>query len=168
MRALGRSSARETRVYFTGGACAVLLGWRASTIDVDMALVPESDELMRALPALKMELELNVELASPADFLPALPGWEERSVFIVREGAVSFLHYDFYAQALSKIERGHVLDRADVETMLREGRVVPGTLRELHAAIEPLLYRYPAVDPASLRQSLDDALSPWERGREGP
>ena len=38
--ALGVKAKREARLYFTGGATAVLLGWRGSTIDVDILLVP--------------------------------------------------------------------------------------------------------------------------------
>lgn len=34
MRVFGAAAPVPTRVYFTGGATAVLLGWRASTIDV--------------------------------------------------------------------------------------------------------------------------------------
>ena len=39
-------------------------------------VVPETDEILRSLPKLK-ELHLNIELASPQDFIPELPGWEE-------------------------------------------------------------------------------------------
>jgi hypothetical protein len=42
MAALGREAASDTRVYFTGGATAVLLGWRASTLDADILVVPKS------------------------------------------------------------------------------------------------------------------------------
>jgi hypothetical protein len=35
MRTLGRAAQVEGRIYLTGGATAVLNGWRASTIDVD-------------------------------------------------------------------------------------------------------------------------------------
>ena len=45
MRALGTEAEASTRVYFTGGATAVRLGWRASTIDVDIKMVPETDRL---------------------------------------------------------------------------------------------------------------------------
>ena len=158
MRSLGSSAREETRVYFTGGVSAVLVGWRASTIDVDMALVPDRDDLLRALPTLKEQLEINIELASPSDFLPELPGWEERSQFIARERGASFYHYDFYAQALAKIERGHAQDRGDIEAMLEAGLVQPARLRELFDTIVPQLYRYPAVDPTSLRRALDEAL----------
>ena len=85
MRALSAAAAEPARVYFTGGATAVLLGWRPTTIDVDIRIFPESDRLYRALPSLKESLEINVELASPADFIPELPGWEERSVFVCQE-----------------------------------------------------------------------------------
>ena len=159
MRALGAEADQEARVYFTGGATAVLLGWRPTTIDADIAIVPDSDRLLRALPRLKESLRMNVELASPAHFIPELPGWEERSPFIAREGKVSFHHYDLYSQALSKIERGHAQDRQDVAVMLQRGLVEPARVRELFAAIEPKLYRYPALDPASFRRAVEEALA---------
>jgi hypothetical protein len=55
----------------------------------------------------------NIELAAPDDFIPPLPGWEEWSIFIARRGKIDFYHYDLYAQALAKIERGHARDLAD-------------------------------------------------------
>lgn len=159
MRSVGAAAREETRVYFTGGVSAVLLGWRSATIDVDLTFVPERDDLLRLLPALKDELQLNVELASPSQFVPELPDWEARSPFIAREGKVSYFHYDFYSQALAKIERGHVQDHADVRAMLDRGLVEPGRLRELFATIVASLYRYPAVDPASLSRAVDEALA---------
>jgi len=65
MRALGNAARSESRVYLTGGASAVLMGWRPSTIDVDIEIRPESNEVLRAIPRLKEELQINVELASP-------------------------------------------------------------------------------------------------------
>ncbi|MGB7208171.1 MAG: hypothetical protein WBD27_05875 [Pyrinomonadaceae bacterium] len=103
MRFFGRSARTESRVYFTGGVTAVLLGWRDTTIDVDLRFDPELDEMFRSIPLIKEELQLNVELAAPSDFIPPLPGWETRCRFIDREGKVSFYHYDLYSQALSKI-----------------------------------------------------------------
>ena len=149
-------------MYFTGGVSAVLMGWRATTIDIDLTFVPDRDELMRLLPALKDELEINVEMASPSHFIPELPGWEERSPFIAMDGLVSFYHYDFYSQALAKIERGHAQDRADVEAMLNSELVQPERLRELFEQIAPQLYRYPAVDPATMRRAVDETLAPRE------
>jgi len=151
MRALALEAGEETRVYFTGGATAVLQGWRSSTIDVDIRVVPDRDALFRAIPRLKEELQINIELASPDHFIPVRPGWEERSPFIAREGRVAFHHFDPYAQALAKIERGHVQDLADVRQMMGHGMINRARLLDEFEQIEPLLYRYPAVDPASFR-----------------
>lgn len=98
------------------------------------------------------------QLASPAHFIPPLPGWEERSPFIVREGTLSFHHYDFYSQCLSKIERGHPKDQLDVAAMLNSGLVEPRRLLELFEQIVPQLYRYPAIDADSFRRSVLSAL----------
>jgi hypothetical protein len=158
MRALGRGADTPARVYLTGGATAVLEGWRESTVDIDLKLVPETDALFRALPRLKDELAMNLELASPSDFIPEIPGWEDRSRFIAQEGRLFFHHYDDYGQALAKIERGHDRDLADVSAMIERGLVDPGKLRAFFAAIEPQLYRFPAIDPRSFRAAVERAL----------
>jgi hypothetical protein len=115
MRALGAAADADARVYFTGGATAVLFGWRGSTVDVDLKIVPDRDQLYRALPELKEQLAMNLELAAPDDFVPVKEGWEDRSPFIRRERRLSFHHFDLYAQALAKAERGHRQDVADIQ-----------------------------------------------------
>lgn len=167
MRRVGAAAERDGRIYFTGGATAVLMGWRASTIDVDIRLEPEQDSIFRALPEIKESLGINVELASPADFLPALPGWRERSVSIGREGRITFLHYDLVSQALAKVERGHRQDLIDVRTMLEHGWVDPRRARELFDAIQGDLVRFPSVDPASLRRKVEAAFGTGRSGSKG-
>lgn len=158
MDALGRAASQSARIYLTGGATAVLFAWRSSTVDVDLTLDPENDELYRAIPPLKERLGINIEIASPAHFIPALPGWQDRSAFIKQCGPLAFYHYDFYAQYLSKIERGHTKDVEDARQLLNRGLVEPERVRELFDAIEPQLYRYPAISPAKFRRALDAAL----------
>lgn len=158
MRAIGRAATQPGRVYLTGGATAVLHGWRDATIDVDIKLEPEQDAVLRAIAALKDELSLNVELAAPIDFIPAPEGWQERSVFVSQEGPLAFYHFDLYSQALAKIERGHAQDLEDVRTMLESGLVDAGRLREYFERIKPLLYKYPAVDPAAFERAIDEVL----------
>jgi hypothetical protein len=162
VRALARELARVTRtpvrLYLTGGSTAVLEGWRDTTIDVDLCFEPEADELLRALPSIKERLAINIELVSPPDFIPQLPGWRERSPVVLREGPIEVRHFDLYSQALSKIERGFQQDLDDVRTMIVRGLVDPSRLQELYRAIEPELYRYPAIDPDAFRRKLDEAL----------
>jgi hypothetical protein len=148
MRAFAREASEQGRIFIAGGASAVLLGWRDSTLDVDLKIIPEHDRLLRAIPRLKESLDINVELATPDDFIPEVPGWQDRSPFIALEGKLSFHHYDFYAQALAKIERDHELDRADVRHMIEAGLVDKTRLAAFFEMIEPQLYRFPAINPA--------------------
>jgi hypothetical protein len=89
LRELGRRSNAPARVYLTGGATAVLEGWRTSTIDIDLSFDPDDDALLRLLPDLKERLDVNIELVAPGDFIPALPGWRDRSPFVCRVGAIT-------------------------------------------------------------------------------
>lgn len=160
MRALGQEPGCAGRVYLTGGGSAVLLGWRALTADVDVELVPDSDAMLRAIERLKPLIPINVELASPAHFLPELPGWQERSRFIVREGQVDFFHYDFHAQALSKILRGQEKDLRDVQAMVERGLVDRARAWELLDSVAERLFRYPSIEPAAFRRAVEEALGP--------
>jgi hypothetical protein len=153
--ALGAAADHKTIVYLTGGATAVLEGWRASTVVVDLRFDPDSDKLLRALPQLKEQLQINIELASPPDFIPELPGWQERSPVVLGAGNVQVRHFDPYSQALSKIERGFTQDLKDVQDMFRTGLIDPDRLGALYEQIEPQLYRYPAIDPPAFRAKVD-------------
>ena len=155
LRELGRQVTVSTRLYLTGGSTAVLEGWRATTIDIDVAFEPDSDEMFRAIASLKDRLNVNVELAAPSHFIPELPGWRDRSPFIVQEGKLVVHHYDPYSQALAKIERGHAKDREDVAAMLSRGLVERARLMELFADIEPAIYRYPALSAPRFRAAVE-------------
>ena len=168
MRALGDAARREGACYFTGGATAVLLGWRGTTIDVDFLLVPDQDEILRAVPGIKDDLRVNVELASPGDFIPLPVGWQERSLSIGREGTLSFFHFDPYSQALSKLERSHARDLEDVRAMVASGLVEQERLLASFREIEPELYRFPAVDPRSFRARVENVPTVSQDVERGP
>jgi hypothetical protein len=158
MQALGRNARGSGSIYFTGGASALLIGWRSSTVDVDIRLDPEPPEIFQAIAKIKQDLDINIELASPQDFLPPLPGWRDRSVFIGRQGEISFYHYDFTAQALAKLSRGYTRDLDDVQAMYDRKLF---TLENLHygfEAIEPDLIRFPSLNPEHLRNKLEEFI----------
>ena len=155
MRRLGKAARGEGRIYLVGGSSAVLVGWRESTVDVDL----KPPGVFAAIARAKDALDVNIELAAPDDFIPALPGWRERSRFIVRHGPVDYYHYDFHAQALAKIERGHELDLFDVGEMARRSLIQTERLAELFEAIQPALERYPAIDPPSFREKVRRAIA---------
>jgi hypothetical protein len=157
MTALGAEAEDETTCYLTGGSTAVLVGWRDTTVDVDILLEPESDRLLRGLAKLKDELRINVELASPADFIPLPEGWRDRSPFVAREGRLVFRHFDPLSQALAKLERDHERDRVDVDALIEARLVERPRLRDSFDEIEPQLYRFPAIDPRRFRDRVEEA-----------
>ena len=156
MQGIGRLAKGPGRVYLVGGASAVTIGWRPTTVDADLKLDPEPEGVFDAIAKLKGELDMNVELAAPDDFIPPLPGWKERSRFIVRQGQVDFFHYDFYAQALAKIERGHTMDLEDARQMTARGLIDVVELAHRFDAIAPDIVRYPAIDPDAFRAKVEE------------
>ena len=159
MNAFGRMATTSVRVYLVGGTTAVLLGWRTSTVDVDLVIRPEDDVMLRAIPVLKNTLQINVELASPADFIPVPSGWEDRGTFVKDVSRAAFYHFDLYAQALSKVERGHRQDIEDVRAMLDRGLIDSQRAMEYFARIEPDLYRFPAIDPETFRRAAEEMFT---------
>jgi hypothetical protein len=159
MRAIAAEAREPGRIYLAGGASVVLKHWRSSTVDIDITIIPENDRILRAIPDLKERLQVNVELSSPTHFVPPLPGWEDRCPFIVREGVIDFHHFDFYTQALSKIERAHRKDLLDVDSMVRNGFVEPKRLLSLFEEVADVLYRYPSLNPPTLRAAVERLAS---------
>lgn len=166
IEALGQHARGPGRVYLVGGATAVLEGWRETTKDVDLKLDPEPPGIFEAIRDLKDQLALNIELAAPDQFIPAVPGWRDRSRFITRVGGIDFYHYDPVGQALAKIERGHTKDLADVEQLIHRGLATTQQLREGFAAIRDQLIRYPGVDADSFADKVEEALRASE-ARDG-
>jgi len=164
--ALGRASMGPGTVFLTGGATAVLEGWRESTVDVDLKLDPEPPGAFEAIARLKDELDVNVELAAPDQFIPALAGWRDRSQLVAEVAGVVFRHYDYYAQALAKLERGHGRDISDVEAMVERGLVDVDRLLEFFEGSKPELIRYPAIDAHAYTESVEDLVR--RRGRRAP
>ena len=102
---------------------------------------------------------MNVELASPDLFIPVSEGWPDRSPVVEAHGSVTYRHFDLVAQALAKIERGHERDRSDVADLLGSGLVTASEIRAELDRIEPELYRYPAIDPTTLRRAVEEILA---------
>lgn len=135
-------------------------------MDIDLRLDPEPPGIFQAIAKIKRELNINIELASPQDFLPPLPGWRERSVFIARKGQISFYHYDFTAQALSKLSRGYDRDVDDVIAMYEQRLFSLTDLRNCFEAIKPELIRFPSLSSDNLRQKIEGFIEKHKQDAE--
>ena len=146
---LGMEFHHPARLYLVGGTTLVYEGLREQSLDIDISyeVADEHDaEFTRVLRKLKDEMQVNVELASPGDFIPLPAGWKERARHVGRFGLVDVFHFDLYSTALSKIERGREGDFQDVLSMLRGGQI---KLDELRAAFESIL---PRIERESLKR----------------
>jgi hypothetical protein len=155
MKELARTVSRRGtyRVYLVGGGTAVYLGWRRSSIDVD--LFCEQDAVFRDVQAIKERLNMNIEFARPEDFVPPLDGSMDRHVFIEKVGPVSFYHYDPYAQLLTKVVRGFVRDVEDARRFVHDGLVDGEQFRALVAAIPDAAYaRYPRLSRTGVERAV--------------
>ena len=159
MKELARRAPRRGsyRVYFVGGGTAVYLGWRRSSIDV--VLYSDQDVVFRNIQEIKERLNINIEFARPEDFVPPLKGTTNRHVFIDTVGAITFYHYDPYAQLLSKVVRGFQRDLDDAREFISSGIVDPRKLRSLVAAIPDSAYaRYPSVSRGGIENAIETFL----------
>lgn len=154
--ALGRACRGPGVIYLTGGATALLEGWRSATVDLDLKLDPEPEGVFAAIARIKEELDVNVELASPDDFLPQLRDWREQSPLVGRFGQVEVRHYDLRAQALAKLARGFERDVGDIHAMLERELVTCAALDSALEQMEPQLERFPRVSGRELRRRLSD------------
>ncbi len=151
LQQLGRAFRKPGRLYLVGGAALVHAGVRPGfTQDIDIQVSGANEgELIVAIQRLIQQLQINVEFASPADFIPLPSQWEMHAQYVGRYGGVDVFYFDFYSIALSKIERGNSRDIDDVKLLVQQGII---TLNELDTAYREVLAqlgqgRYPRITP---------------------
>lgn len=156
LQQLGKTFHKSARLYLVGGAALVHMGLRSGTTqDIDIQVSgPNEGELIVAIQQMIDRLQVNVEFASPVDFMPLPTQWESHARFVGRYGKVDVFYFDFNSIALSKIERGNTRDIADVKLLIEQGIV---TLDELDKAYQEVLAqlgkgRYPRVTPQRFTQ----------------
>lgn len=154
MESIGRVLKQHATLYLTGGSTAILYGLREGTIDIDIA--GDMDELFAHIPSLKKKLHINIEMAKPTDFVPSLPGESDRHILIGRFGTVSFMHFDPYSQAFSKIVRGHQMDVTDVKALVKHKLV---DAKHLNAMVKKLpksaFLKYPRLTRYAVEQAVE-------------
>ena len=138
--ALGKSFHKPGRLYLAGGAALVHFGLRSGfTMDIDVAIeASDEDEMVTAIRRLVEKMQINVEFASPGDFIPLPTQWMAQARYVGRYGSIDVFYFDFYSLALSKISRGNERDLIDVQLLFQKKLI---TLEELDAAYNEVLPR---------------------------
>lgn len=165
LKDIGKNVHQPGRLYLVGGAALVHMGVRSgSTLDIDVVIeAANEDELVMAIRRIVQQRQINIEFASPGDFIPLPSQWTAQAKYVGRYGSVDVFYFDFYSLALSKISRGSDRDLIDVKLLLQQKLI---TLDELDAAFQEILPRmgkrpYINLDPqkfasryAQVRQEL--------------
>ena len=145
---------KKATFYLTGGATALLYGFREGTIDIDIA--GDMDELFSIIPRLKEGLQINIEMAKPTDFIPSLPGEKDRHITIGAFGKAMFMHFDPYSQVFSKIVRAHETDIADAKALVDAELVDPLTLYKMVKKIPDSNFeKYPRLTRAAVEAAVE-------------
>lgn len=156
LQQLGKTFRKPARLYLVGGAALVHMGVRdGTTQDIDIQVGGSNEgELIVAIQRLIHRLQVNVEFAGPADFIPLPKQWESHARFVGRYGTIDVFYFDFYSIALSKIERGNTRDIVDVKLLVQQGII---RLDELDKAYKEVLAqlgkgRYPRIHPQQFKE----------------
>ncbi len=159
LQRLGRRFSMPGRLFLVGGTTMVFEGFRQQTLDIDITFEVADEHhsaFVVAVRDLKEQLSLNIEEASPAEFIPLPSGHQERSQYIGRYGQLDVFHFDLYSSALSKIERGTESDFDDVLTLLDSGRL---ELSLLSRFFDEIMTRYATEslkqDPVEYRRKFE-------------
>lgn len=140
LQRLGDEFREPGRVYLVGGTTLVFEGFRRQTVHIDIAYEVTPDrqsQFIQTLRRLKDVLDVNVEEASPGDFIPLPAGAGDRHEYIGRFGQLDVFHFDPYSSALSKIARGREQDFADVAMLLKQNWIAWPTLEACFGDILP-------------------------------
>ena len=165
LQQFGQLSQQPGRLYLAGGAELVhggLRGEGATTVDIDLRLdVSDESAAETLIRQLMRQLGVNVELASPADFIPLPADWEARSPFVGRHGNTDVFYFDYYALALSKIARGTSRDLSDVALLAQNGLIQRDELETAYQQILPQLGhgRFFNLDPAKVAEQYAATLA---------
>jgi type II secretory pathway component PulJ len=159
LEVLGRRLRRSVRFYLVGGSVLIDLGLRGSTIDIGYVAAADDPadlaDLEQNIRALKNELDVNVEPASPADFLPIPRTILDRSRYIGREGRLEVYYYHLPSQVIAKAARGLEQDLRDAERLITAGEVAWSDVEETWKEISASRTVWIRYEPEEIEKRLE-------------
>ena len=163
---LGRRFRQAGKIYLVGGTTLVFEQLREQTVDIDVVIEvspKHHGQIIQAIRELKDDLSVNVEEASPGDFIPLPKGYQSRHQFVERFGLIDLFHFDLYSTALSKIERARTQDIEDVLALLRSNKIEWKKLAEYFQEILPKMgHQSLKQDPVEFEENFRALENLWE------
>ena len=148
LNALGKLFHKPGRLYLAGGAALVHIGLRSGfTMDIYVAIeASDEEEMVTAIRTLVEKMQINVEFASPGDFIPLPTHWMAHARYIGRYGSIDVFYFDFYSLALSKISRGNDRDLIDVQLLLQKKLISLEALDAAYSEVLPRMGKRPYIN----------------------
>ena len=160
MRAIAAEAREPGRIYLAGGASVVLKALARKHGGYRHHDHPRERSNPSRNPRLEGTASRQRRTVVAGAFRSAVAGMgRPQPVHRRAKASIAFHHFDFYTQALSKIERAHRKDLLDVDSMIRDGLVDPKRLLALFEEVDDQLYRYPALNPPTLRAAVERLAS---------
>lgn len=157
--ALGRRLRRPVRLYLVGGSVMIDLGLRSATLDIDYDADADDpsalEDLELAIRSLKNELDINIEPASPADYLPVSPSVYAMSRYIGQFGPVSVYYYHLPSLVIAKAARAYEQDLDDAEQLIRTGEVTWAEIAETWTEMRARPIGWLRYEPDDVERRLD-------------
>lgn len=165
---MGRGLRSPVRLYLVGGSVLIDLELRSTTLDIDFVVDAEEPgvlaEFERHARALKERLQLNLEIASPADCLPAPSGVRDRSLFVRHVGLLSVYYYHLPSQVIAKAACGFEQDLDDAAALVRSQLVSWDDVEETWQEMEASPTGWLRYEPADVRRRLDQLRRRLDQG----
>ena len=144
------------------------LGLRSATLDVDYDADADDpaalEDLELAIRALKNVLDINVEPASPGNFLPVSPNVRARSRYVGRFGSLSVYYYHLPSLVIAKAARGYEQDLDDAEQLIRTAEVTWPEIDEAWAEMRARPTGWLRYEPDDVQRRLDVLRKRFEEG----
>jgi hypothetical protein len=148
---IGKRYPYPTRLYIFGGGAVVWLGSPRPTVDLDYTAEPRTESLRAVLAQTAVEMDVDLEEAIPADFVPLPDGAEARHQLIGTFGKIAVYPLDPYSQAIMKIARALETDMEDVAFLVHNRHI---ELETLGRCIQEVSLRYD--EPITLQRNFDE------------
>lgn len=149
LHSIGQIMRKPARLYLSGETALIHMGTRpGGAMNMEVVLdTTDQDTMLSAIQHVLDQMQIGVELASPADLIPLPTQWTTQSRYVGRSGSIDVFYFDFYSLALSKVARGADRDLMDIKLLLQQEVITLDGLDNACREILPRIGFAPYLNP---------------------